>query len=120
MPPRYREGSRTLWARPTPMIPGTARRRKPGPSRRVTGRACADNQLRAGHVRLPSWTLQEPPIKRREYQDDSDVYEQSLPEVVPEEQDVHADHDGYQPEHVKHGDCRPSHRFVLLCATEWS
>ena len=66
------------------------------------------------------WALQKPPIKRREYQDNSDVYYQSLPEVVPEEQDVHADHDGYQPEHVKHGDCGSSHRFVLLCATEWS
>src|SRR5207302_7548932 len=43
-----------------------------------------------------------------------------LPEVVPEEQDVHADHDGYQREHVYHDGCLPSHRFVLLRATEWS
>ena len=39
---------------------------------------------------------------------------------VPEEQDVHADHDGYQREHVKRDGCLPSHRFVLLGATEWS
>src|SRR5215813_10924913 len=67
-----------------------------------------------------SWTLQEPPIERPEYQDNSDVYYQPLPEVVPEEQDVHADHDGYQREHVKRDCCLSSHRFVLLCATEWS
>jgi hypothetical protein len=37
--------------------------------------------------------------------------------VVPEEQDVHAYHDGYQREHVKH-DGYLSHCFVLLSATE--
>ena len=39
---------------------------------------------------------------------------------MPEEQDVHADYDGYQREHVKHDGCLSSHRFYLLCATEWS
>ena len=39
---------------------------------------------------------------------------------MPEEQDVHADHDGYQREHVKHDGCLSSHRSFLLCATEWS
>jgi len=33
---------------------------------------------------------------------------------MPEEQDVHADHDGYQREHVKHDACLPSHRSTLL------
>ncbi len=33
---------------------------------------------------------------------------------MPEEQDVHADHDGYQREHVKHEACLPSHRSTLL------
>ena len=70
--------------------------------------------------RLRSWTLQEPQIERREHQDNSDVYYQPLPELVPEEQDVHADHDGYQREHVKHDGCLSSHRSFLLCATEWS
>jgi hypothetical protein len=35
-----------------------------------------------------------------------------------EEQDIHADHDGYHREHVKHDGCRSSHRFVLLRAAE--
>jgi hypothetical protein len=39
---------------------------------------------------------------------------------VPEEQDVHADHDGYQREHVRHHGCPSSHCFVLLGTTEWS
>src|SRR6266487_3703643 len=75
---------------------------------------------RAALRRLRSWTLQEPQIERREHQDNSDVYYQPLPELVPEEQDVHADHDGYQREHVKHDGCLSSHCFFLLCATEWS
>jgi hypothetical protein len=33
---------------------------------------------------------------------------------MPEEQDVHADHDGYQREHIKHDACLPSHRSILL------
>jgi hypothetical protein len=40
--------------------------------------------------------------------------------VVPEEQDVDADHDGDQREHVKNDDCLSSHRFVLLRAPEQS
>jgi len=36
--------------------------------------------------------LQEPEIERPEHQDDPDVGHQPLPEVVPEEQDVHANH----------------------------
>jgi GNAT superfamily N-acetyltransferase len=39
---------------------------------------------------------------------------------MPEEQDVHADHDGYQREHVKHDGYLSSHRFVLLAARQWS
>ena len=67
-----------------------------------------------------SWTLQEPQTERGEHQDNPDIYDQALPEVLPEEQEVHADHDGYQREHVKHDGCLSSHRFVLLGATEWS
>jgi hypothetical protein len=40
--------------------------------------------------------------------------------LVPEEQDVHTDHDSDQREHVKYDGCLPSHRSCLLCATEWS
>jgi len=70
--------------------------------------------------RLRSWTLEEPPIERHEYQDNSDVYYQTRPEVMLKEQDVYADHDAYHCEHVKHGDCLSSHGFVLLCAMDWS
>ncbi len=41
-------------------------------------------------------------MERCEHKDDPDVHYQPLPEPVPEEQDVHADDDGYQREHVKH------------------
>jgi len=67
-----------------------------------------------------SWPLQEPQIERREYQDDPDVCHQPRPEVVPEEQDVHADHDSYHREHVKHDGCLSSHCFLLLCAPQRS
>ena len=64
--------------------------------------------------RQRSWTLQEPQIDRRKYQDNSDVNDQPNPELVPEEQDVHADHDGYHREHVKRGGYPVSHRFILV------
>jgi hypothetical protein len=67
-----------------------------------------------------SRTPEEPEIKGHEHQDNSDVYCQPFPELVPEEQDVHADHDGHQREDVKRGYCMSSHRFFLLCATERS
>jgi hypothetical protein len=50
--------------------------------------------------RLRLCTLQEPQTERREHQDNPNVCYQPLPELVPEEQDVHADHDGYQGQHV--------------------
>jgi len=61
---------------------------------------------------------QEPQIERREYQDNSDVYHQPFPEPVPEEQDVHADNDGYQREPVKHDGCLSSHPAFLVLAAE--
>jgi hypothetical protein len=33
---------------------------------------------------------------------------------MPEEQEVDADHDGYQREYIEHAACPPSHRFTLL------
>jgi len=75
---------------------------------------------RAVSRRLHSSTLQESQIECREHQDNSDVYYQPRPEVVPEEQDVHADHDGYHREHIQDGACLSSHRFVLQCGTAWS
>ena len=64
--------------------------------------------------RQRSRTLQEPQIECRKYQDNSDVNDQPIPEVVPEEQDVHADHDGYHRDHVKRGGYPVSHRFILV------
>jgi hypothetical protein len=61
-----------------------------------------------------SSSLQEPQIERSEHEDNPDVYHQALPEPMSEEQDVHADHDGYQREHAKHHACLPSHCSTLL------
>jgi hypothetical protein len=58
----------------------------------------------------------EPQIERPEHHNNSNVRYQPFPEPVPEEQDVHADHDGYQCQHVKHGDCPFSHPSLLLRA----
>jgi signal transduction histidine kinase len=60
-------------------------------------------------------SLQEPQVDHEEYQDDADVRYQPRPEVVPQEQDVHADHDAHHREHVQHYR-QSSHRLVLLCA----
>src|SRR6516162_9712489 len=72
---------------------------------------------RANGIRgIRSRTPQKPQIDRREYHDNSHVYYQPRPEVMPEEQDIHDDHNGYHREHVKHDSCLSSHRFVLLGA----
>ena len=57
--------------------------------------------------------LQEPQIEGQEHQHDADVDDQARPEVVAEEQHVHADHDNDQCEHVEPDDERPSHLFFL-------
>ena len=38
--------------------------------------------------------------------------------MVPEKKDIHADHDAYHREHVKHDDYLSSHRSVLQRAPE--
>src|SRR6516164_8161366 len=63
--------------------------------------------------------LQEPQIERPEHENDYDVHYQPLPEPVPEEQEVHADHDDYQREHVKHDGYLISHPSFLLRAAEY-
>ncbi|WP_234392331.1 hypothetical protein [Streptomyces sp. WM6378] len=60
--------------------------------------------------------LQELQTERGKYQDDSDVHHQPLPELVPEEQNVHANHDSYEREHVEHDDSLSSHPSFLLRA----
>jgi hypothetical protein len=67
--------------------------------------------------RLSSRTLQEPEIERREHHDNSYVYSQPLPELVPEEQDVYADHHDYQRDHTEHGGCLSSHRAFFRVDT---
>jgi hypothetical protein len=66
--------------------------------------------------RLRSWALQEPQVERREHQDDPDIQQQPLQNPVPEEQDIHADHDGYQREHAERDGCLSSHPSFLLRA----
>src|SRR5690348_16845599 len=61
--------------------------------------------------------LQEPQIKRRKHQDHSDVHHQPQPKLMPEEEDVHADHDAYHREHVEHNGRLSTHRWFPLCAT---
>ena len=69
-------------------------------------------------VAVRSWTLHEPQIERREHQDNSDVHHQPLPEPVPEEQDVHADHDGHHRERVDYDGCLSSHPSHLIRAAK--
>jgi hypothetical protein len=47
-----------------------------------------------------SRTLEEPQIETGKYQNNSDIHCQPCPELVPEEQNIHANHNGYQREHV--------------------
>ena len=67
---------------------------------------------------LDGLLLQERQIERPEHENNSDVHYQPRPEPVAEEQDVHADHDDYQREHVKHNGCLISHCPFLLRAAE--
>ena len=53
------------------------------------------------------WVLKESQIEGCKHQNDSDVHHQSFPEMVPENQGVYSDDDGYHRHQVKHG----NHRF---------
>src|SRR5262249_16154645 len=68
---------------------------------------------------LMAYCFQEPHIERPEHENDYAVHYQPLPEPCPEEQDVHADHDDYQREHVKHYGYQISHPSFLLRAAEY-
>jgi len=116
-PASWRGGGGRPWASTT-CRPRSRRRRSAGAwTGSATSSATRRDCRRPAVRRLRSWTLQEPQIERRKYQDNSDVHDQPIPEVVPEEQDVHADHDGYHPKHVKHDSCPASHRLILVCTT---
>jgi len=63
-----------------------------------------------------SWVLQERQIERREYHNNPDVCDQPLQEVMPEEQDVHADDDRHHRDDVKHdgGPCSRHSKVLKL------
>ena len=68
----------------------------------------------AAFRRLRSSTLKERQVERHEHQDNSDIHYQPPQDVVPEEQNVHADDGSYQCEHVECGGCPCSHRSNLV------
>ena|SRR5215469_676436 len=55
------------------------------------------------------WVLQESPIEGCKHQNDSDVHHQSFPEMVPEDQGIYGDYDGYHPDHIRHCDHQSCH-----------
>jgi hypothetical protein len=59
---------------------------------------------RGPSLRLSPQSAPEDEIERRKHKDDADIGYQPLPELMPEEQDVHGDHDSHQSEHARdHG-----------------
>jgi hypothetical protein len=56
------------------------------------------------------WVLEESQIEGCKHQNDSDVHHQSFPEMVPEDQDIYSDDDGYHRHHVRDG----NHRFAIV------
>lgn len=81
------------------------------PSSASTG--LGDESCQAGLRRLRSWTLQESQVERQEHQNDSDVHHQPLPQTVPEEQDIYAEHNRCYREDVKPDGRLPSHASFL-------
>ncbi len=85
----------------------------------VRGKGSRPRVVRIGHEAAQGSLLPAPEssedqeTERREHQNNPDVGYQPLREVVPEEQDVHADHDGYQREHVQHDGYLSCHDLVL-------
>jgi hypothetical protein len=70
--------------------------------------------------RLRPATLEKPQVEHHKYRDNSDVCYQPFPQVVFKEQDVHADNNGDQCQHVKQDGSTSSHRLVLLRENESS
>jgi hypothetical protein len=61
-----------------------------------------------------SGTLQESHVESTKYQHYCDVYDQPNPEVVSQEQDVHADDNDYERDHVKHDGQVLSHALLRI------
>ena len=57
-----------------------------------------------------SWTFQKSEVEGCEYQDDSYIHRQPLPEVLPEEQEIYSDHNDYQEQYIKY-DSHPATHF---------
>jgi len=57
-------------------------------------------------------------VEHAERQHNPDVDYQALPQLMPEEQDVDAHHDGYERQHVKHDASLPAHHCTLPLARE--
>ena len=87
-----------------PIVPERARRSDNGIKMVVFRPDERPERHRLGRP-LRSGSLQEPQTERREHEDNPDVGHQALPEPVSEEQDIHADYDGYQRKHVKPDAC---------------
>ena len=96
-----------------PAVSSRQRLGKPGPFRQAAEYWCAGDGGGPPHRHpLRSRVLQEPEIEGSEHQDDSDIHGQPRPELVLEEQDVHADKSAADPPNG-HDDRRPRKRRGL-------
>jgi hypothetical protein len=57
---------------------------------------------------------QERHIERREHQDNADIGYEPEHEMVPKEEDIHADDDRHHDKYIKYGVSRASHQSKLL------
>lgn len=64
--------------------------------------------------RLYSTMPQERHIERREHQDNADIGYEPDHEMVPKEEDIHADDDRHHDKYIKYGVSRASHQSKLL------
>jgi hypothetical protein len=63
------------------------------------------------------WVIEKSQIEGRKHQNDSDIHDQSFPEMIPEDQDIEGDDNGYHRNQVRHGNSRSCHsmaREVLI------
>jgi hypothetical protein len=61
--------------------------------------------------------LQDSQIEGGKHEDDADVHHQACPELIPEERQIHTDHNGYQSRNVKsdrHVSCHFNHQFKYV------
>ena len=74
-----------------------------GGQRLIQACTVAQHRMHIGRERMQRLQApQDRPIERHEHHNDPDVYYQSLPDVMLEEQKVHADYDRYHSERVRH------------------